>query len=198
MNENFPEEYNIATRIFLIWKEALENIAEYKDEINYFRELLNNPPEVTYELFFCEYTYVVFNSGWKQQIAQKFHDKFMQSRDPSIMAKHPLKYPALIKANENSKVWFEEYKKSKDKIEYLRTLPMMGGEALGYHLARNFGHDCVKPDRWLKRLAKRFGFKTPLEMCKRVQNDINGSEKLGVIDVVFWRGANLGFGDKIL
>ena len=198
MSENFPENYHAATRIFLIWKEGLENIPEFKQEIEYFRDLLENPQEITYDLFFCEYTYVVINSGWKQQIAKKFHDKFMESRDPSILVKHPLKYPALVKANLESQIWFNRFNSSSDKVEYLRTLPMMGGEALGYHLARNFGYDCVKPDRWLKRLAKKFGFKTPLEMCERVRHDIGDSEMLGVIDVIFWRGANLGFGDKIL
>lgn len=199
MNEEFPESYHLATRIFIIWKDALEDIPEFKDEIDYFRNLLNNPPKtITHEMFFSEYTYVVFNSGWKQQIAQRFHQQFMKSRDPLILKNHPLKYPALVAANQYSKIWFEKYNMSEDKIEYLRSLPMMGGDALGYHLARNFGHDCVKPDRWLKRLAKKFDFKTPLEMCKRVQADIRNSEKLGVIDLVFWRGANLGFGDRIL
>jgi hypothetical protein len=192
------KDEHVATKVFLIWKEGLENIPEYKREIQYFRDLLSNPPEITYDMFFQEYIWVVFNSGWKEQIARKYVEKFMKDHDPSIMKNHRLKYPALTSALEHSHEWFDSFNQTETKLEYLRSLPMMGGEALGYHLARNLGIDCVKPDRWLKRLAKRFAFETPLELCQRVQIDIGNTEKLGVIDVIFWRGANLGFGDTIL
>lgn len=191
-------EQHLATKIFLIWKDGLLEIPEYADEINYFRKLLTAPPDVTKEMFFREYSYVVINSGWKQQIANKYHEKFMKSKDPSIFIRHPLKYPALTALLSNCNSWYAKYMESRNKLEYVRSLPMMGGDALGYHLARNLGIDCVKPDRWLIRLSKSFEFKTPYDMCVRVQTDINNSEKLGVIDLVFWRGSNIGLADVII
>ena len=82
------------------------------------------------------------------------------------------------------------------EICYLDTLPMIG-PVTRYHLARNIGIDCVKPDRHLIRLASEAGYemKDPQKgveaMCRDIQKDIGDAEKLGTIDVVLWRACNL-------
>jgi len=83
-------------------------------------------------------------------------------------------------------------------ITLLQTLGLLGGIAgavlvagpiTKYHLARNLGVDCVKPDRHLARLAERFGYGTPDAMCRAIQDELGG--RLGTIDAVLWRYCNL-------
>jgi hypothetical protein len=73
-------------------------------------------------------------------------------------------------------------------IEYLQTFPYIG-PVISYHLAKNIGYDCVKPDRHLCRMSDVLGYKTPLEMCEEIRT-ITG-DKLAVIDIVLWRYATL-------
>ncbi len=54
-----------------------------------------------------------------------------------------------------------------------------------WHLLRNIGVDCAKPDRHLQRLAQAVGFSDPQEFCRQVA--VQTGERIGVIDMVFWR-----------
>jgi hypothetical protein len=113
----------------------------------------------------------------------------MESRDLEVIH-NAHKRAAISEALLNYQEWLTKIKLSSDPISFIDTLPMMG-PVTRYHLARNIGIDCVKPDRHLMRLAARWGYPNPLEMCKDIQNEIGGSEKLGTIDVVLWRWCNL-------
>lgn len=75
-----------------------------------------------------------------------------------------------------------------DKISALEELPWIGG-ITKYHLARNMGLDCVKPDRHLVRLAERYGFEDPHLMCNYLAKQFK--ERVGTIDVILWRYCNL-------
>jgi len=142
------------------------------------------------EQFLVEYTYVVLNSGIREQIARKIYDKFMESRDFNIIG-YIGKRNAIIKVSAHYRDYFKELQKADDKIEYLQTLPWIGS-ITKYHLARNIGIDTVKPDRHLVRLAEQFGFKSPLAMCQAIQKqNVPPIEKLGTIDVILWRYCNL-------
>jgi hypothetical protein len=59
------------------------------------------------------------------------------------------------------------------------------GPTTKWHLARNLGIDCVKPDRHLVRLAKASGFRTPWHLCSHIATAVK--ERLGVVDLVLWR-----------
>ncbi len=144
----------------------------------------------TADVFFFEYVYVVLNAGMKEQVARKMYDKFCSELNIEVIG-HPGKRKAIGAALNNYKSWFETIKSAGDdtvRIERMGELPWIG-DITKYHLARNIGIDCVKPDRHLKRLAEQFRFETPLAMCVEIQK-ITG-EKLGVIDVVLWRYCNL-------
>jgi len=54
-----------------------------------------------------------------------------------------------------------------------------------WHLLRNIGVDCAKPDRHLRRLASLAGFRDPQKFCEQVAAQTG--ERIGVVDIVFWR-----------
>lgn len=137
--------------------------------------------------FFWEYVYVVLNSGMKQQVARKIFDKVRSEVDFNLIG-HPKKRECVCKVAGNlTKIW-EEYKKSKDKFEYISKMPYMG-PIIRYHLAKNFGLDVIKPDRHLVRIAKIYKT-TPQQLCEDISKATG--DKIVVVDTVIWRAANLG------
>lgn len=142
--------------------------------------------------FFAEYMWAIMNLGMREQTMRPIYEKFMKTLDVNdIKTRFKNKQRrAAIEAKENFVRWFGELKCSKDPVEYLETLPLIG-KTTKYHLAQNLGIDVVKPDIHLKRLAKHFGFSTPHEMCLRIQSDLKGDEPLRVIDLILWRYSNL-------
>jgi len=172
----------------------LESIPEWNNEINYIRDLLNRgTQDLTPDEFFQQYCFVVLCSYWKEQYARKEWQKYFDTGDFEVISNRK-KRAAIFNALPNVEIWFDRLMKRSDdqhKLEYIRTLPWMGGEALGYHLARNIGIDCVKPDRHLKRLAETFGYSTPQKLCENIREMIGGSEKVGTIDLILWRWCNI-------
>lgn len=192
-----------ATEFYLKAKDAIEKEG-YGGEIEYV-ERIKELKQQTPEAFLREYVWVVLNAGMKEQVARKIFDKFWECvRGDSLLIQedvnpfrvigHPEKRKSIEEAVREHKRWFKELLAAEDKIEYLESLPFIG-PITKHHLARNVGIDAVKPDRHLQRLAEKFGFPSPLEMCKAIQVElIDGQgppEKLGTIDLVLWRYSNL-------
>lgn len=172
--------------IYQFYQEAKNNIIKvgFGEEIEWCR---NRKPfeQINPEDFFLEYVWVVLNSGFNNERTQKIYADFLKNLDPTVI-KHDNKRHAIKRALAEYKTWFGILKgeATKDKIAFLETLPHIGA-VTKYHLARNIGFDCVKPDVHLTRLAFRFGFETPTAMCEEIQR--YEKEKLGTIDVILWR-----------
>lgn len=141
----------------------------------------------TAELFLWEYVWVIANAGMREQVARTIYQKVFTTHDPMVIG-HPGKRAAVQRAFQEYDVWFDTLLKADDKLAYLESLPWIG-PTTKYHLARNIGIDCVKPDRHLKRLAQRFGYTTPDDLCRGIMNEVGG--RLGMIDLVLWRYCNL-------
>jgi hypothetical protein len=142
----------------------------------------------TPEQFFNEYVWCVLNAGMKEQVARKIYERFMSMGNLETVG-HLGKRAAIKRGLEEYPQWFRLLQSVPDKIEYLETLPWIG-KITKYHLARNIGIDCVKPDRHLVKLAKSFGYETPLKMCEDIQRNVP-YERLGTIDIILWRYCNL-------
>lgn len=143
--------------------------------------------------FHGETCWVILNSGMKEQIARKIWERinkaWQEGRDISEAFKHEGKVKAIKYVTENFQSLFDGYLKADNKIEYLQTIPFIG-KITCYHLAKNLGHDCVKPDRHLVRVANMYGT-TPDAFCQKIADETG--EKKCVVDIVIWRACNLGF-----
>ena len=158
----------------------------YADEVDW-ADSIKDVSHITSEEFFLEYVWVVLNAGMKEQIAKNIYANYIENFDIDTI-KHPTKRNAIHRMRNCHAVKLQELLTINDKIDYLETLPWIG-PITKYHLARNIGIDCVKPDRHMVRLTNTFGFETPIDMCLHIQND-NGT-KLGTIDMILWRFCNL-------
>ena len=144
------------------------------------------------KIFLQEYTWVVLNSGMKNQIARKIYNRILEAwktgKRTQDVFKHKGKANAIEYVFRERDKLLKEYLKSEDKIEYLKTLPWIGPITC-YHLAKNFGHDCCKPDRHLKRISEKYGT-TPRDICEYISGKTG--DRIATVDLVIWRAANLG------
>lgn len=176
---------------FRIRKEIIEK--GYSKEI----EWCNNIPnlkELDKKSFFREYVWVVISSGMKNQVAEKIFENFwidIQLDSKTInfdVIRHPNKNKAIKKVYNRLDFYFDHFLKSKNKLLFLKNLPHIG-DTTKYHLARNLGFNFAKPDRHLVRIANHFEYDDVQEFCKKISQLTN--EKIGVVDLVFWRFANI-------
>lgn len=137
----------------------------------------------TPETFFQEYVWVVLNSGMKNKVAERIYRDFMENRDLNKVG-HLGKREAISYVMQHSDVCFRYIQEAKDKIFEIDGLPWIG-PITKYHLARNLGIDCAKPDRHLSRLAEKYDFKDVQEMCAYLA-ERTGS-RIGTVDVILWR-----------
>jgi hypothetical protein len=162
----------------------------YENEICWQRDL--KPCDNANE--FCDQlVWVILNSGFREQIARiiakKIYLAINEGRDISTAFGHIGKVAAIKHIIENRERLFDEYCVSMDKITYLQSLPFIG-EITKYHAAKSLGHDVIKPDRHLVRIAKENGYKDCYSMCAVLSCETG--DKVSVIDIVLWRAANLG------
>lgn len=160
----------------------------YGGEIDWQRNLQECDNYVT---FIDEAIWVILNSGMKEQIARQISNRIkaalIEGRDISEVFGHKGKVAAIKLLLHKGHELFAEYCKSENKIEYLKTIPFIGNITC-YHLAKNLGHDCVKPDRHLVRVANKYNL-TPDELCETISKETG--EKKCVIDIIIWRACNL-------
>ena len=140
--------------------------------------------------FWGEFAWVVLNSGMKNQVAQGIWNKVQ----PTVLAGgsaadvfgHKGKSAAIDLVYANRDRLLAEYHLSNDKLEWLRAMPWIGPITC-WHLAKNYGHDCAKPDRHLVRIA---GAEGTHELCARLAKETG--DRIATVDLVIWRAANLG------
>lgn len=140
--------------------------------------------------FWTEYAWVVLNSGMKNQIAQKIWNKVrpavLGGKSASSVFGHKGKAMAIDGVYAKRAQWFNEYLKAEDKLAFLEAMPWIGG-ITKYHLAKNYGMDCAKPDRHLVRISSTEG---TFALCSRLAQATG--DRIGTVDLVIWRAANLG------
>lgn len=178
-------EMELATYISIKWR-VID--AGYAKEIEW---CANVKPCTKASVFLNEYIWVVLNSGMKNQVADKIYKRVISSlttgQPVNTVFRHSGKAWAITHVCSEASTYFKGYQKAKDKLAYLQTLPWIG-PITKYHLARNLGIDCVKPDRHLIRIAGASGT-TPDALCRYLSGQ--SGDRIGVVDVVLWRAANL-------
>lgn len=163
------------------YKFSLEN---YKGEIEWITNLKQS--DITPEIFFNEYIWVVLCSGFSVKGARVISDKLHEKFDLCVI-KHPLKRKAIAIGEQKYKEWWKHIKNLKtdeEKLEFLDTLPHIGG-ITKYHLGKNIGLNVAKPDVHLTRLADKYGFTDVQFMCDTIANKVGHERRL--VDQVLWR-----------
>jgi hypothetical protein len=141
--------------------------------------------------FWEEYAWVVLNSGMREQIARQIWERVRPAVREGHGAGSVFGYAAkargidLVYAGRLSLL--RTYRRTPDaeKMAWLRHLPFIGPITV-YHLAKNFGFDCAKPDRHLVRIA---GAEGTHALCARLARETG--DRIATVDVVIWRAANL-------
>lgn len=150
--------------------------------------------DITPWRFYQEYSWVVINSGMKNRVAEGIHSRFWHGfqgeweySDPDFNAvRHQSKNRALQTVYQDLATVFNQLKSAPDRLEYLETLPHIG-PVTKYHLARNLGIDCAKPDRHLVRIAAFFGYDDVQKFCQEIADKTG--DRIGVVDLIWWRYA---------
>jgi hypothetical protein len=141
--------------------------------------------------FLSEAIWVIMCSGISYKAARTMEKKYHETG----ICKHPHKNKAVKSWEKNYKEWWDEYSllfTESKKLEFLKTLPYMGGKALVYQLAKNLGFKNVcKPDVHLNRLAQINGYRSPQIMCKEISDDTG--KFLSYIDTILWFSAMKGW-----
>jgi hypothetical protein len=182
-----PKHRNKALREFYLDAKARVVGCGFAWEIDSVRQ--RSLADQTPDSFLNHYIYVVLNAGMKNQVAQKMFQTLLDSHYDVSLIKHKSKAAAIRRALTECDRWWETIKNSNNIIESIGLLPWMG-PITKYHLARNLGIDCVKPDRHLTRAAQSFNYDSVDEMCRVLAKEYN--ERIGTIDVILWRAMNLG------
>lgn len=164
----------------------------YAREIVWAQEV--GPPKTPKD-FALEAIYVICNSGMKAQIARKIFENVMVHLKSGLPANgafgHKGKCSAIDEIWTRRENYFQTWQKMATKtaqLFFLESLPWIG-PITKYHLAKNFGMDCTKPDRHLMRIGEAHGT-TPEAICEELATA--SGHRLGTVDLVLWRAANLG------
>ena len=143
--------------------------------------------------FASQAVWVIISSGMKNQIARIISNRIFEAlqdgKPLGSVFKHKGKVEAIEYIFSHSQELFKGYINAGDKLTYLETLPFIGG-ITKYHLAKNLGDDVVKPDRHLVRIAEQYGT-TPEKLCWDIA--VKTDCRIGTVDIIIWRAANLGF-----
>jgi hypothetical protein len=159
----------------------------YGEEIEWSRSV----PQVSDPLmFWSEYAWVVLNSGMRNQVAAGIWARVR----PCVVAGgsagdvfgHKGKSAGIDHVYAHRERLLTDYLAAENKVDWLGELPWIG-DITKWHLAKNYGHDCAKPDRHLVRVAGAEGVD---EMCARWSRQCG--DRVATVDMVVWRAANLG------
>lgn len=143
--------------------------------------------------FSREAIWVILCSGMKEQVARIIQErvwKFIGEGKPvkgNVLGASG-KAQAIDHIFNNRVVLFLGFQAAADKVEFCATLPWIG-KITKWHLAKNLGVDCCKPDIHLERLAAHY-HTTPAELCAKLSKE--SGDRIATVDVVLWRACNLG------
>lgn len=162
----------------------------YGEEIDWSETV--QPPKAAEEMAW-ELIYVICNSGMRWTVAREIYNRIVGclkvGGDPSEAFGHKGKCGAIRLIWAERDRIYSEYMSAEDKLSYLETLPWIG-PITKYHAAKNFGVDCVKPDRHLARLADAYST-TPEDLCRKLAEKTG--DRVATVDLVLWRAAERGW-----
>lgn len=180
----------------------------YVKNVEHLKDLMNKKPYKTINTdgFLREYLWVVFTCGFKADTVKKHWteiksmccdfdiSKTKQYSFDELLEMSPIKNKKKVKAVKKScEIINDCFINKVHNIEgaenaksLLKKLPFIG-EVTVYHIMRNIGIDCFKPDRHIVNIKEELGisgedlFNIILSECEE--------EFIGVVDHILWRAA---------
>lgn len=180
----------------------------YLKNIEHLKDLMEKKPYKTInsDVFLREYLWVVFTCGFKADTVKKYWTQIKsmccdfdisKTREFSfdeLLEMSPIKNKKKIRAVKKScEIIDDSFINEVHNIEdveaaksLLKKLPFIG-EVTVYHIMRNIGIDCFKPDRHIVNIKEELGisgqnlFNIILSECEE--------EFIGVVDHILWRAA---------
>lgn len=172
---------------------ALVNDAEAQRAIRW-QESVTSPTDAG--TFAGEAIWVICNSGMKNTVARLIHDRVweaLRAGEPVVSRfKHTGKAGAIDTIWRERERLYAAFLAAPDKLAFLETLPWIGS-ITKYHLAKNFGVDCAKPDVHLQRLATRSG-KGVQALCAELASQTG--YRVATVDLILWWGCAHGIVDS--
>lgn len=163
--------------------------AGYSGDIEWAQNV--RPPETADDLA-GEAIWVILCSGMKEQIARLIQEKVLgairDGKSVRTVFGHDGKAAAIDLIWRDRERLFASFKLVNDKVEWCARLPWIGN-ITKWHLAKNLGVDCAKPDVHLARVAKYYGT-SPARLCESLA--MATGDRIATVDVVIWRACNLG------
>lgn len=181
--------------------------AGFEPEIAWARSL--SVAALTEEQFLRELAWCILNAGMRERVVRGLFPRvaqcfwnFASSDDICATAdtcvglarryfNHEPKLRAIVAGCERIRATggFEALRRrlAETAVDECGAFPYIGS-VTRWHLARNVGADCAKPDRHLVRLAQALRFEVQ-DLCAAIA-DARG-ERVGVVDLVLWRHAEM-------
>ena len=145
--------------------------AGYAHEIEW-AQTVKSP--TTPEALWREYAWVIINSGMQNQIAERIWVKVRRAVEEGGSASDVFGHEAKCEAIDGG--WLDRRERFStflgligppdEVVEWCGSLPWIG-PITKWHLAKNLGVDCAKPDRWLERVAGAAG-EAVTDLCRRL------------------------------
>ncbi|MFO8017429.1 MAG: hypothetical protein R6U96_02240 [Promethearchaeia archaeon] len=200
----------IETQIINLYEYA-KNLVQnsgYREYIHTLTELLEKKPYKTIDSskFLREYTWVVFSCGFKADTVRKYWSeiqkmlfnfnvkKIRKLTFEEMLNKCPIKNERKVTAiyktcrdlDKQFLAKIAHLDSEKEAKELFKSLPFIGDITV-FHIMRNLGIDCYKPDRHIKNLAKTLGIEE-----KKIFNILLSKKKVkyvGIADFILWRAS---------
>lgn len=173
---------------------------EYVRRIEYDTKWVHkvSPDSVTPQDFFREYIWVVYACNFKathlEQLWERLYSAYGCYETMDVSRKQ-----TVLNVINNERKWnavyrtalmmqgfgWDEFRKLfVDEIESMTALGFIGTQTK-FHLARNLGFDVAKPDRWMRRIANKFGWENVSYMCEYLakKHGIKAKE----VDIILWK-----------
>ena len=142
--------------------------------------------------------YVIVNSGMRWSVAKRIWDRvrlaLIETGKVGDSFRNVKKRNAIDEIVKQRSALFQHFEIAWNSgpeavIAFCETLPYIG-VVTKYHLAKNLGVDCAKPDVWLSRVAA-LSNENPHELCSRLSRI--SKDKIAVVDYVIWRSCQRGW-----
>jgi hypothetical protein len=149
------------------------------------------PPQEATD-FALRTAYVILNGGMSWRVAKgiwsRMRPALVDNGEVGTTFNHAAKRASINAVMTNRDAHFTAYRvaaeiDSNEVIAFCETLPHIG-PVTKFHLAKNLGVDCAKPDIWLVRVAAVSG-ESPHELCTRLSQE--SGDRIAEVDFVIWR-----------